>query len=264
MSYLLPLLGALRDRDCDARLLCLGGGGLAQAAAGLGLPYTVIPMSHAWDARALAPLRHHLSAGAGWQVVHTHGMRANLPVRMVLPTLRPRPLLFTTVHSDLALDYSSALKSRAYGLLDRGTRAGVDVFCCVSSDLARRLVSRGVPEQRVHVVHPGIELEAMGVAAAAGVPQAAPSAGTSAVSAVARSRGATIGTVARLVPVKDLGLLLDAVALVARTIPEVRLMIVGDGPERAAAGAPRCRAGPRRPGGVPRQGRSRVAAALPV
>ena len=234
MSYLLPLLGALRGQGCDAQLLCLGGGGLAQAAAGRGLLHTVIPMSHAWDVRALAPLRHHLSAGAAWQVIHTHGMRANLPVRMVLPSLRPRPLLFTTVHSDLALDYSSALKSTAYGLLDRGTRAGVDVFCCVSSDLARRLVARGVSAQRVHVVHPGIELDGMGLGTETGAPRTAFSAGDSAVPATARGHGATIGTVARLVPVKDLGLLLEAVALVARSIPEVRLKIVGDGPERAA------------------------------
>ncbi len=235
---------ALRGRGCDARLVCLGGGGLARAAAERGLPVTVLSMSNPWDVRSLAPLRRHL-AGDHPDIVHTHGMRANLPVRMVLPAVRPRPLLFTTVHSDLALDYSSTVRSRAYAALDRATRAAVDVFCCVSGDLARRLIASGVRESRVHVVHPGIELEGMdfeaaarsgaaspGGAAAPGA-GAAPVAPLTAVSAPGAS-GPTIGTVARLVPVKDLELLLDAVATVAQTVPDVRLVVVGDGPERAA------------------------------
>ena len=184
-------------------------------------------MRHAWDARALAPLRRRLAAGdPGWDVVHTHGMRANLPVRLLLPSLQRRPLLFTTVHSDLALDYSSALKARGYGLLDRATRAAVDGFCCVSAPLARTLVARGIPAARVHVVHAGLELDRIGLPAGAPLPGRAtePSTPTAPV----------IGTVARLVPVKDLGLLLDAVALVGREVPHARLVIVGDGPEGAA------------------------------
>jgi glycosyltransferase involved in cell wall biosynthesis len=229
MSYLLPLLAALRAQGCDAHLLCLGGGGLADAAASRDLPHTVIPMSHPWDARAMAPIRRRLS-GEAWQVVHTHGMRANLPVRLVLPTIPRRPLLFTTVHSDPALDYSSPLKSRGYSMMDRATRPLVAGFCCVSAPLARKLVERGIPESRVHVVHPGIE----GVSGGTAGPPA-----TVGEAAAPPKRGAptdepTVGAVARLVPVKDLGLLLDAIALVAQNVPRVRALIVGDGPERAA------------------------------
>jgi glycosyltransferase involved in cell wall biosynthesis len=230
LSYLLPLLAALRAQGCDAHLLCLGGGGLADAAASRDLPHTVIPMSHPWDVRVMAPLRRHLT-GEDRQVVHTHGMRANLPVRLVLPTMPRQPLLFTTVHSDLAQDYSSSLKSRGYDLIDRATRPLVAGFCCVSAALARRLVERGIPESRVHVVHPGIEVGrggAAGAPAAAGVEAAPPA------ERAAPIHDPTIGTVARLVPVKDLGLLLDAVALVAQEVPQVRAIIVGDGSERAA------------------------------
>jgi glycosyltransferase involved in cell wall biosynthesis len=236
MSYLLPLLTALRRQGCDAQLLCLGGGGLTEAAATRSLPYTVIPMSHPWDARALGPVRRHLALG-DWQVVHTHGIRANLPVRLVLPSIRPRPLLFTTVHSDLARDYSDPARSRGYALLDRATRSSVDCFCCVSAALARRLVAGGLPESRVHVVHPGIELleaESRTGGAAPAPPAGASRAGVAPVAdELTGARRPTIGTVARLVSVKDLGLLLDAVALVARRFPDVRAVIVGDGPERA-------------------------------
>jgi glycosyltransferase involved in cell wall biosynthesis len=237
MSYLLPLLAALRAQGCDAHLLCLGRGGLADAAARRDLPHAVIPMSHPWDARVIPPLRHHLSV-QDWQVVHSHGMRANLPVRLVLPTVLRRPLLFVTVHSDLALDYSNSLKARGYALMDRATRPLVAGFCCVSAALARGLVERGIPESRVYVVHPGIETFSAGApgapaaAEAAAPPQTQVAAG--AFADRASDHAPTIGTVARLVPVKDLGLLLDAVALVAEKVPQVRAVIVGDGPERAA------------------------------
>ncbi len=41
-----------------------------------------------------------------------------------------------------------------------------------------------------------------------------------------------IGTVARLNPVKDLGVVLGAFALLRKRAPEAHLVIVGDGPER--------------------------------
>jgi glycosyltransferase involved in cell wall biosynthesis len=44
-------------------------------------------------------------------------------------------------------------------------------------------------------------------------------------------------SVARLDPVKDLATLLDAFALVRRRVPHSRLLIVGDGPDRATLAA---------------------------
>jgi len=50
--------------------------------------------------------------------------------------------------------------------------------------------------------------------------------------------------VARMVPLKNVGLLADAFARVAARVPEARLVLAGDGPERAAierkVGAARC------------------------
>ena len=43
-----------------------------------------------------------------------------------------------------------------------------------------------------------------------------------------------IGTLARLHPVKGLDVLVDAVALLQRDLPEIEATIIGDGPERAA------------------------------
>ena len=216
MAYLLPLLTALRTEECDANLLCLGSGGLVVEAAGRGLPCEVLPMSNPWDVRVLPGLRRYLAAG-GWEVVHTHGMRANLPVRTILRAMFRRPALFTTIHSDLGLDYSHPLKSRAYVALDRFSAGTVDGFFCVSADLADRLVTRGVPTSRIRVVYPGIEPVDPGAQG----PDPRPGA-------------EVVGTVARLVGVKDIGLLLEAARGLRERRPNARVVVVGDGPERPA------------------------------
>jgi glycosyltransferase involved in cell wall biosynthesis len=244
MSHLLPLLSALERTGCDVHLLCLGEGGLAEEAGRRGLPVTVLPMDGARDPRVLRPLRRLLAAGpmgieallrrgagnatAGrapaaaatrWDVVHTHGMRANLPVRLAMRTLRDRPCLFTTVHSDLRLDYVSAPLARVYQGVDRATLGGVDNIVCVSDALRALLVARGYPAERILTVHSGLELETSGAAGA----------GAAAQGAAHRLR---VGTVARLVAVKDIDLMLEVAGLLCRTHPEVEVVVVGDGPER--------------------------------
>lgn len=241
MSHLLPLLGALGRAGCDAHLLCLGEGGLAEEARRRELPVTVLPMEGARDARILRPLRRFLSSGpaaghshppAYWDVVHTHGMRANLPVRLVAPILRRRPCLFTTVHSDLALDYESVRLSRIYRALDRVTAPVVDGIVCVSRSLRDVLVERGYPRERLVVIHSGLDPNAGNVAWAP-----SPDLGTGETDRAEDGSPTTqrprIGTVARLVAVKDLELFVEVAGALRRTHPQVEAIIVGDGPERA-------------------------------
>lgn len=151
MSHLLPLLSALTSAGHDVHLACLGGGGLAEEAERRGLPVTVLPMSGAHDPRVLAFLRRLLAgvtgtAAAGtrerWDIVHTHGMRANLPVRLVIERSSRGPCLLTTIHSDIRLDYDSPLLAQAYEVLDRGTVRRVDALVCVSESLRSLQIGR--------------------------------------------------------------------------------------------------------------------------
>jgi len=235
MAYVLPLLSALRVQGCDAHVLCLGGGGLAVEAAGRGLPCDILPMGSPWDVRVVPSLRSYLARG-GWEVVHAHGMRANLPVRTILRLALSRPALFTTVHSDLALDYAHPLKSRLYVALDRLSAGPVDGFFCVSADLAGRLAARGIPASRIQVVYPGIEPVGQGVPVGGPRATAEREAAAEGSGTAADRIGPTevVGTVARLVGVKDVGLLLEAAGLLRARRPALRVIVVGDGPERAA------------------------------
>jgi glycosyltransferase involved in cell wall biosynthesis len=257
MSHLLPLLSALHSTEraetaCDVHLLCLGEGGLVDRARERGLAVRVLSMKGPWDPAVLIPLRRVLTQGpvgmaalpdeaaagvsvasAGspsnasstchsarhfWHVVHTHGMRANLSVRLVIKAMGPsrRPCLFTTVHSDLLLDYASTVLAHTYRLLDQATLGSVDTVVCVSDSLRSLLLQRGYPADKTMTIWSGIEASLELASAAQPI-----------------SGRPCIGTVARLAPVKDLDLLLEVVARLRRTIPQVECIIVGDGPERA-------------------------------
>jgi len=236
MSHLLPLLGSLRDAGCDVSLLCLGEGGLALEAEQRGLPVSVLPMTGPRDPRVLRILRRWLVGGRGtdsddcavrWDVVHTHGMRANLPVRLVLTTSRRRPCLFTTVHSDLRLDYASGGLAQVYSALDRLTLGPVDAVITVSEGLRALVAARGYPTEKLITIHSGLESSW----------PANPGGHQQRKGGPLRARevdkaGGRIGMVARLVPVKDVDLALEAVSLVRASHPGVELVIVGDGPER--------------------------------
>ncbi len=234
MTHLLPLLSSLALAECDVTLLCLGEGGLANEAQERGLSVRVLPMSNPWDVAVLPALRAAV-AEEGWDVVHTHGMRANLPVRAVFPWRTRRPCLFTTVHSDLLLDYSSPLLARAYQALDRATLGRVDNVIAVSDSLRSLLLQRGYPEDRTVRIWSGIEWHeetgATGLSSAGDVSALSGGDGAAAPGAARRAR---LGTVARLAAVKDIALLLETTALVRRSVPEAECVVVGDGPERAA------------------------------
>jgi len=225
MSHLLPLLSALREAGCEAELLCLGEGGLAAQAKERGLPVLVLPMSQAHDWRVLGPLRQVLlRAGTRgfWQIVHTHGMRAHLPTRLVLVGRGERPCLAATIHSDIRLDYP-LLTARLYELLDRATLRPVELIVCVSEALKELVVARGYPASRVVVVRSGLEpgrILSLSLLAQA--------------RRAAEGRPLRVGTVARLVKAKRLELLLEGMAALRRTHPMVEALVAGDGPERAA------------------------------
>jgi glycosyltransferase involved in cell wall biosynthesis len=98
-------------------------------------------------------------------------------------------------------------------------------ICAVSEELRSHMHQWGFKQDRVRVVYngvdPGPDLEPrdrVRARALLDLPPGIP----------------VIGTVARLDPVKQLGTLIDAFALLVHRLPAARLVIVGDGPERAA------------------------------
>jgi glycosyltransferase involved in cell wall biosynthesis len=133
---------------------------------------------------------------------------------------RPMGMVFT--EHGRASDAPPSLKRRvANGLLARFPARVLSV----SNDLRNHLTAEGFPAPAVRVIYNGIRIGA------------APG---HVARREARSRlglgpqELVIGAVGRLDPVKDLGTLLKAFREVRRSLPHARLVMVGDGPERAA------------------------------
>ena len=150
-------------------------------------------------------------------IVHAHEPRAMGLVTLALSIAapRPRPSFIVSHRTEARLPHSS---------FGRWAVSEVDCFIANSQALAARLRKDGVPVGRAVTVHEGIDvdrvqrLEPANVHALLFLPTHAP----------------VVGTVGPLVPQKGLHHLIDAAARVVRAVPDVRVVIVGDGPLRAA------------------------------
>jgi glycosyltransferase involved in cell wall biosynthesis len=122
-----------------------------------------------------------------------------------------RNIIFTE-HGRLVPD------SRKVILLDRVYSRITTHIVAVSEALAQYLVEVvRVPKAKVLVIINGVNVERLRTAARRG-----------------DEGPVRIGIIARLAPVKDLGTLLRAMKRVVMRSPETELLVVGDGPERAA------------------------------
>lgn len=151
-------------------------------------------------------------------VVHCHQYTPFVYGR--LATLRsPALRLVFTEHGRLSDAPPSPKRRLVNALLARLPGA----VCAVCEDLKRHLVSEGFPPAAVRVVYNGIDPG----------PRLSQEARVAARQKLGLSNAClVVGTVARLDPVKNLGVLIDAFGAVRSVVPGVQLIVVGDGPER--------------------------------
>lgn len=129
--------------------------------------------------------------------------------------------LITTFHGfDATMSAAAFLRSGKpawwnYVLFRQTLAEGGALFLCVSEFIRRRVISLGFPEHRTRVHYIGVDTSAI-------LPGAQP------------AGNPTVLHVARLVEKKGTHDLIEAFALVARRIPEAKLLIAGDGPLRHA------------------------------
>jgi glycosyltransferase involved in cell wall biosynthesis len=95
----------------------------------------------------------------------------------------------------------------------------------VSDDLGGYMRDAGFPRSRVRVIRNGIDI---------GAPHGANARSDARARLGVDPQAFVIVTAARLDPVKDLHTLLESVAIARPHVPHLRLLMIGDGPERAA------------------------------
>ena len=154
----------------------------------------------------------------GPDIVHTHQIGTLFYAGPAVASLgRVRTKVVHTEHG--REPYTTSARRRWLGRL-----AGLyaERFFCLTRDMAEAVTAaRIIPREKVHLIHNGIDLanfhrshDRSTVRRLLGIPDNAP----------------VIGTVGRLTPVKEQGLLIRAFFEVSRQILAAHLVLVGDGP----------------------------------
>ena len=203
----------------DSVVCCLDErGAWAAELDALNIPVVALgrqPGFHPELARKVADVirRHRID------VVHCHHYTPY--VYGLMASLRTRVKLVFTEHGRL----SDAAPSRKRQLINPFLSMLPGRIFAVSADLKKHMAAEGFRERCVEVIYNGIDpgvrathAHERAARAALGVPEHA----------------FVAGTAGRLDPVKNLGLLLEAHALLGARVPGAHLVIIGDGPERAA------------------------------
>ena len=179
------------------------------------------PFSPRADGRALCATRA-LVQEIRPTIVHTHMAKAGTVGRLAAEAVRPRPITIHTFHGHVLDGYFSPAVERAFLTAERLLARRTDVLIAVSPQVRDALVDLGVgAPDRWRVVPLGLEL--------------GPFAAINGPSWRLRQRlglGSDIplvGAVGRLVPIKDLGTLVRAVA----RLDGVHLALIGEGEQRA-------------------------------
>lgn len=213
------LVSRLDRRRFRPFVVSLSDGPAVRRIEAAGAPVLVLHQQD--DHEATAALARFL-AEVGPAVVHNHMYRAEVvgtraALRAVAMGL-PRPFIVSTVHS------SRVRRAADRALLARLTPE-MDRLVAVSRAIERKIQREGRRGISVVLIPNGVDLERYEAQAPCctlgeefGIPPDSPLA----------------GVVARLEPEKGHPTLLEAWAIVVREVPEARLLIVGEGSQRAA------------------------------
>jgi glycosyltransferase involved in cell wall biosynthesis len=208
------------DHGHDVHVACPPGPGLAERSLALGASH------HAWHAtrspgatvpgetRRLARLIDAVDA----DVVVLHSAKAGLAGRLALRGRRP------TVYVPHAWSFEAVRGALATASTAWEVTAGrwTDVVICVSDDERARGRAAGITA-RMEVVANGVDVEAF-----------RPRSATAARRRLGLDDRPTVVCVGRLAEQKGQDLLLEAWPNVTAAVPGARLVLVGDGPARAA------------------------------
>jgi glycosyltransferase involved in cell wall biosynthesis len=152
-----------------------------------------------------------------YEVIHAHGLRAGIDASIAARRTRARVLL--TVHNLVRRDISGKLKAPLYRRAESLAVNGADKVFAVSRDIASHLIREASGSAgKVEVLYLGIGKTP--------VPRASK---LEMRSALGIGREPLICTASRLSPQKALPVMLEAV----QRLPEVRLVILGEGPDEA-------------------------------
>jgi glycosyltransferase involved in cell wall biosynthesis len=218
----LLLLAENLDRSRFEVVISSGGDGpLAEEARQKGIAYVPVSLGKQLSLRPLREIAGVLKEKK-IDILHTHGGIAGLYGRSAARRART-PAVVHTLHGIHYLHYRNPFLRRLYVLLERRYSRSTDRLILVcQSDLRQARTHRLAPEEKMTVILNGTEVR--------------PGLGADDISRRRIELGwlpdrPVIGTVARLHRQKGVVNLLRAAPKILNVFPEVRIAVVGDGPQ---------------------------------
>ena len=220
-THVLSLLQHLNE-TITAQLVCFRDGPFAEEARSMGIPTKIMGGNN------ILKIRRELAdyiRREGFQIVHCHGSRANM-TGALLRKITGLPVV-TTVHSDYRIDYMGRPLARCtFGVINTWALRRLDYRVGVSDAMVDLLISRGFPADRFFAIYNGIDFTP------------APDQGDRlpylrSLGADVEADSVVVGIAARLNPVKDMSTLIRGFAEGYKSCDRLRLVIAGDGEERA-------------------------------
>lgn len=222
------LTSGMAERGLESRLI-MGperDGSLWEIASGLAatIPSLQRELSPPADARALRGMYRQMRTFRP-HIVHSHMSKAGALSR-VAARAAGVPIVVHSFHGHVLHGYFSARTSAAYKHVERALAPSTDALVAVSRAVRDQLLELGVgrPSQW-HVIPTGVVGETL-------------NGGPDPVAARERlelpREGPLVGIVARLDPIKNVPLFLEAAARIKAGRPDVSFVIAGDGEQRQA------------------------------
>ena len=183
------------------------------------IPDLIRELSPLHDWRAYRALKAYLKAHP-MDVVHTHASKAGILGRIAAKKAGV-PFVCHTVHGQAFHPYQSSWKNRLYIASERLAAKYCDRIYAVAQAMVDQCVAaRIAPRDKYQVVYSGMDL--------ASFSNALPD--NELRNSLGLSEGTpVIGTVARLFPLKGYEDLLEAIPYVIKEVPDVKVLIVGNG-----------------------------------
>ena len=219
-THVHTLLKGLCDTD-QALLVCFTEGPFAEEAKALGIPTRVLAGKLPQTIRILKKLIPQ----EGFEIIHCHGSKANM-VGAILKRSLDLPTV-TTVHSDYRLDYMGRpLANLTYGTINKLALRRLDHWIGVSDVTVDMLLSRGFDPNRTYLIVNGVPFDDE-------TPAMDRETYLKSLGIEPTEQTTVFGIAARINPVKDMETLIRAFAKTVAVCPEARLIIAGDGEQRA-------------------------------
>lgn len=156
-------------------------------------------------------------------ILHTHTAKAGFVGRLAA-ILGGVPVIVHTFHGHVLRGYFPAWKNSLFRFFEKVLAKRTNLLITVSQKVALELAEEGVaPASRFQVVPLGLHLDPFLIVE--------PHSGLKKELGLS-TRSQLIGAVGRLVPIKDLDTLLQALALLQADLPDLHLALVGDGESR--------------------------------